>query len=64
MYVSFSPLPLVCLLCSAIGKASSGNHFASLFLGDDFDHCLQYNVMNLHPVLQALGLSSLKDHNP
>ena len=43
---------LVSLLFSAICKASSDNHdafFAFLFLGDDFDHHLLYNVMNLHP---------------
>ena len=28
MYLSLSPLPFVCLLFSAICKASSGNHFA------------------------------------
>ena len=34
-YLSFSPLPLASLLFSAICKASSNNHFAFLFLGDD-----------------------------
>ena len=36
VYLSFSPLPLACLLFSAICKASSDNHFAFLhffFLG-------------------------------
>ena len=40
------------LLFRAICKASLDNHFsflAFLFLGDDLDHCLLYNVMNFHP---------------
>ena len=40
IYLSFSPLSLASLLFSAICKASSDNHFAFLFLGDDFDLCL------------------------
>ena len=47
VYLSFSPLPLVSLLFSAIWKASSVNHFAFLqfsFLGDGFDHHLLYSV--------------------
>ena len=46
VYLSFS------LLFSAIFKASSENHFAFfafLFLGDDLDPCLLYNVTNLRP---------------
>ena len=50
--ISFlSPLPLASL-SSDICKTSSDNHFAFfafLFLGDGLDHCLLYNVMNLHP---------------
>ena len=34
---------------TAICKASSDNLFAFLFLGNDLDHCLLYNVMNLCP---------------
>ena len=49
VYVSFSPLPFVSLLFSAICKTTSDNHFAFLFLGDGFDHCLLCNVTNLHP---------------
>ena len=50
MGISFLfPLPLASLLFSAICKASSDNNFAFLFLGNDLDHCLLYNVMNLHP---------------
>ena len=52
VYLSFSPLPLVSLLFSAICKASSDNHFAFLhffFLGEGLDHCLLYNVMSLCP---------------
>ena len=52
VYLSFSPLPLATLLFSPIYKASSGNHFAFFafrFLGDGLDHCLLYNVTNLHP---------------
>ena len=49
VYLSFSPLPLVSLLSSAICKASPDNHFAFLFLGDALDHCLLYNVTNLCP---------------
>ena len=40
-YISFSRLPFVSLLFSAICKASSDNHFAFfafLFLGDGLDH--------------------------
>jgi len=51
VYLSFSPLPFVSLLFSAICKASD-NHFAFLlffFLGDGLDYCLLYNVTNLHP---------------
>ena len=42
---------------SDICNASSDNHFAFSFLGDRLDHCLLYNVTNLHP--QALCLSDL-----
>ena len=49
IYLSFPPLPLVSLLFIAVCKVSSDNHFAFLFLGDGLDHCLLYNVMNLHP---------------
>ena len=53
LYLSFYPLPLAFLLFSAICKDSLDNHFAflhSFFLGGDgLDHCLLYNVTNLHP---------------
>ena len=52
VYHSFSPLLFTFFLFSAICKASSDIHFAffaSLFLGDGFDHCLLWNVTNLHP---------------
>ena len=52
VYLSFSPLPLASLLFSAICKASSDKHFAFfafLFLEDDLDHCLLYNVTNFCP---------------
>ena len=49
IYIFFSPLPFISLLFSAICKASSDKLFAFLFLGNDLDHCLLYNVMNLHP---------------
>jgi len=51
VYLSFSPLPFMSLLFSAICKASSDSHFAFLryfFLRDCLDHCLLYSVMNLH----------------
>ena len=51
VYLSFSPLPFVSFLFSALCRASSDSHFAFfafLFLGDGLDHCPQYNVMNLH----------------
>ena len=53
---TFSSLPLASLLFSAICKASSDNHFAFLFLGDGLDHCLLYNVTNLHPYFFSLSL--------
>ena len=49
--LSFSSLSLASLLFSAICKASSDNHFAFFafpFPGDGLDHCLLYNVPNLH----------------
>ncbi|CAM9375957.1 unnamed protein product [Rangifer tarandus platyrhynchus] len=49
IYLSFSPLPFASLPFSAICKSSLDSHFAFLFLGDALDHCLLYNVMNLHP---------------
>ena len=51
IYLSFSPLPFTSLLFSDTCKASSDNHFAFAFLllGDGFDHCLLYSVMNLCP---------------
>ena len=52
VYLFFFPLPLASLLFLAICKASSDNHFDILhffFLMDDLDHCLVYNVTNLHP---------------
>ena len=48
-YLSFSPLLFTSLLFTAICKASPDSHFAILFLGDDLDYCLLYNVMNLCP---------------
>ena len=50
IYLPFSPLPSVFLLFSVICKAFSGNHFpfCILFLGDGFDHCLLYSVVNLY----------------
>ena len=47
--LSFSPFPLASLLFSGICKASSGNHFAFLFLGGGLDHCLLYNVLMIRP---------------
>ena len=48
IYHSFSPLPFTSLLSAVICKTSSDNHFAFfLFLGDDFVHCLLYNVVDL-----------------
>ena len=51
IYLSFSPLPFASLLFTAICNASSDNHFAFCisFSWGWFDHCLLYNVMNLHP---------------
>ena len=49
VYLSFSPLPFPSLLFWFICKASLDNHFAFLFLGNGFDHCLLYTVMNLCP---------------
>ena len=51
IYLSFSPLPLASLLFTDICKTSSESFclFAFLFLGDGLDHCLLYNVINLHP---------------
>ena len=49
VYLSFSALPFMPLLFIAICKASSNNYFTLLFLGYGLDHCLLYNVMNLHP---------------
>ena len=51
VYLSHFPLPFASLF-SAICKASSDNHFCLLeflFLWDNFDHCLLYNVTNLCP---------------
>ena len=48
----FSPLPFAFIFFLAICKASSDSLFfifTFLFLGDGFDHCLLYNVTNLHP---------------
>ena len=50
-YLSLSPFTLAYLLFSGMYKASSDSHFAFfafLFLGDGLDHCLLYNIMNLH----------------
>ena len=44
----FIPLPFASLICSAVWKASSDNHFACfafLFLGDGLDHGFLYNVL-------------------
>ena len=51
VYLSFSPVPFTFHFFSAICKASSDYHFAFLhfFLGDGLNHCLLYNVRNLHP---------------
>ena len=52
VYLSFSPLLFASRLFSAIRKASSDNHFAFfafVFLGDDLDPRLLYNVTKLHP---------------
>jgi len=49
VYLYFSPLCFTSLLFPVIYKASYNNYFAFLFLGDGFDHCLLYNIMNLHP---------------
>ena len=52
VYHSFSHLPVASLLFLAVCKAFSDNHFAFckfLFLGDDLDHSLLYNVTDLHP---------------
>ena len=51
-YLSFSPLPLVSLLFSAICTGSLQKRqpfcfFAFIFLGDGLDFCLLYNVTNL-----------------
>ena len=49
VYISFSTLPFASFLFSAICKASSDNHFASLFLENGLDHCLLYTATNFHP---------------
>ena len=49
VYLSFSLLSFPFLLFSANYKASSDNYFAFFFLEDNFDHCLLYNIMSLHP---------------
>ena len=52
VYLFLSLLPVTSFLFSAICKPSSDSHFwlfAFVFLRDDLDHCLLYNVMNLHP---------------
>ena len=50
-YLSFSPLPFTSLLCTAVCKASSDNHFAfcHFFFLDVPDPCLLYNVTKLCP---------------
>ena len=51
-YLSFSSLLFASVLFTAIGRASSDNHFAFfafLFLGDDLDPHLLHNVTNLCP---------------
>ena len=45
-YISFSPLPFASLLFSAICNVTSDSHFAFLFLENDLDHSLLYNVTN------------------
>ena len=60
VYLSFFPLPLACLLFSAIFKASSDNPFAFLFLGDGFEHHLLNNATNLQ---SSSGTMSIR-YNP
>ena len=50
LYLSFSPLPFASLLFSDIYKVSSDIlPFCISFSCDGLDHCLLYNVTNLHP---------------
>ena len=51
VYLSFSPLPLASFLFSAVLRPPQTTillFFAFLFLENGLDHCLLYNVTNLH----------------
>ena len=50
VYLSFSPLPFTSLIFIAVYKASQTTILPFCFFpGDGLDHCLLYNVTNLHP---------------
>ena len=50
---SFSPLPFILFFSQLFIRPPQTTifHFALLFLGDGLDHCLLYNVTDLHPHL-------------